>query len=224
MLRMTKQVFLLLAICIWSGGYAHGQDANALYLKGVELVNAGKPDGAKEVLSQALSIDPQHEEARYLRAFIYLNSRDVENALSDYAVLLKANPNHKGALTNRALLLMEIGEYAAALKDLNRRVGLDPKDPAILFDRAYCHGLMGAHEEAIEDFSAVIRLDPQNKDAYANRGFSRINLLTRDGLIKPSRDEAVEACEDFKQAKALGDTSVDRMIYFYCPEEDSQPK
>jgi hypothetical protein len=69
---------------------------------------------------------------------------------------------------------------------------------------------------SIEDYSKAIDISPKYKEAYANRGFAKINLLTTSGNINPSKKETKDACKDLKKALSLGDYTVQNMIFAHC--------
>lgn len=50
----------------------------------------------------------------------------------------------------------------------------------------------------------------------AYRGTGKINLLTGNGNLQPSKRETKAACKDLNKANELGDNSVDHLIYVYC--------
>ena len=75
---------------------------------------------------------------------------------------------------------------------------------------------MGKHKKAVEDFSRVINLNPDNARAYAQRGVSKINELSNEGLIRPAPEQCEDACLDLKKAQEMGDTTLVKMISLYC--------
>jgi len=182
----------------------------------LDYFNNGKVSQSLIILDSIIRIDDKPAEALYLRAYINLAEGNKENALRDYDLLLKAEPRHRGALTNRSLLLMEGEHYESALEDLNILVEDDPGDWRILYERGYCYGLMGKHKKAVEDFSRVIRLNPDNAQAYGQRGVSKINELSNEGLIRPAPEQCEDACLDLKKAREMGDTTLVKMISLYC--------
>ncbi len=182
----------------------------------LELFNNGEPDQSLQILDELIKANDKDAESLYLRAYINLAEGNKENALRDYDLLLKVEPRHRGALTNRSLLLMEGEHYESALEDLNILVEDDPNDWRILYERGYCYGLMGKHKKAVQDFSRVISLNPENAKAYAQRGVSKINELSNEGLIRPAPEQCEDACLDLKKAQKMGDTTVTKMISLYC--------
>lgn len=182
----------------------------------LSLFNEGKSDESIILLNSVIETDDKNAEALYLRAYINLAEGNKANALRDYDLLLKVEPRHRGALTNRSLLLMEGEHYESALEDLNILVEDDPSDWRILYERGYCYGLLGKHQKAVEDFTRVIKQNPDHAEAYAQRGVSKINELSNEGLIRPAPEQCEDACLDLKKAREMGDTTVVKMISLYC--------
>ena len=191
----------------------HGQNG---VQDALNLLNQGKSQDSINLLDSIIYENKNDAEALYLRAYINLAEGNKANALRDYDLLLKVEPRHRGALTNRSLLLMEGEHYESALEDLNILVEDDPSDWRILYERGYCHGLLGKHQKAVEDFTRVIKLNPDHAEAYAQRGVSKINELSNEGLIRPAPEQCEDPCLDLKKAREMGDTTVVKMISLYC--------
>jgi tetratricopeptide (TPR) repeat protein len=210
---MIKKVTFILLMLQFPGIELQAQNDLKLAL---DFFNRGNVSQSLLILDSAIAKNHKPAEALYLRAYINLAEGNKENALRDYDLLLKVEPRHRGALTNRSLLLMEGEHYESALEDLNILVEDDPDDWRILYERGYCYGLMGKHKKAVEDFSRVIRLNPNNAEAYAQRGVSKINELSNEGLIRPAPEQCEDACLDLKKAREMGDTTVVKMMSLYC--------
>lgn len=216
---MKWTVFIWLALAMTTGSSLEAQPMRDLYQSSLNLYNSGKTEAALAELNRYIDAAPGSQKGIYLRAYIHLQEGEKEKALSDYTLLLKINPNHEGALTNRALILMEDNKYDEALRDLDRRVRLDTTNWKALYDRGYCKGLKDDNAGAISDFTKVIRLNPGYAEAYANRAYAKINELTNGGVIRPAPSQTADACEDLQTAKAMGDSSVVKMINLYCSEQ-----
>jgi len=72
-------------------------------------------------------------------------------------------------------------------------------------------------EGSIEDYNQAINLNPNYMEAYTNRAFQKINALTRNGNISPTREQTVSACKDFEKAMELGDVKYD-LYEIHCTE------
>ena len=69
---------------------------------------------------------------------------------------------------------------------------------------------------SVKDYTKAIHYQSNYREAYANRGVAKINLLSHKGNPIPSKDQTIDACADLKKAKQLGDDTVDDMIYIHC--------
>lgn len=198
-------------------GFSQSHD-ELLYEKGLEAFNNSEVEKSLEYLDKCILENSKNTDALYLRAYVYLVSEKKEFALLDYDRLLKIDHNHIGALTNRALIYMELEIYDEALVDLNTILDSDSTNWSIIYERGYCHGLKGDHNLAIADFSKVISLNPKSAEAYAQRGVSKINELSNEGLIRPAPEQCISACVDLNKAVSLGDTTLTRLLKLYCSE------
>lgn len=72
---------------------------------GSVLLQLGRAPGAVTCLTRALSIDPNHPQARYYRAQAYQQTHDTAAALADYDAQLARDPAHAGAHSFRLFLL-----------------------------------------------------------------------------------------------------------------------
>ena len=209
-------VFLLAFMCVAHLPKGYAQQSFGHYENSVNLFNAGQTQQALNEVDKLLKIEPQNIDALYLRAYFYLSTEQKQKALEDYTAILNLETTHDGALTNRALLYMEEEKYDLAMTDINRRIKNDPKNWMALYDRAYCHALNNNYKDAIADFEKVILYNPDYTPAYANMGFSKINLITQNGLLPTKADETTDACQDLKKAQSMGDTTVVKMIEKFC--------
>lgn len=209
---------MLLFTALCSSTAAHGQVLRhqTAYETAVNAFNDGDDERAIHLLNDIIEKNPENTEALTMRAYIFLTLGEKQKALENYTAVLEIHPNNVDALTNRALIYMENESYKAALTDLDKRISQKPDDWSAHFDKGYCLGLEGEHQEAIESFTISIELNDSHSGSYANRGFSKINLLTKDGLIRPAREECKDACRDLLRAQTMGDTSVVEMIELYC--------
>lgn len=209
-------IFLLLFYFALHLPKGYTQQSFGHYENSLNLFNANQTQQALNEINKLLKTEPQNIDALYLRAYFYLSTEQKQKALEDYNSILNLEPTHDGALTNRSLLYMEEEKYNLALNDINRRLEIDPKNWMALYDRAYCYALSNNYPKAITDFEQVIALNPDYAPAYANMGFSKINLITQNGLLPPKADETTDACRDLKKAQTMGDTTVVKMIEKYC--------
>ena len=77
-------------------------------------------------------------------------------------------------------------------------------------------GSNGTREQMGKKSRLEIKKYPESYKAYANRGIAKINQLTTNGNLQPSRKETKSACKDLRKAQSMGDSTVGDMIFIYC--------
>ncbi len=217
--------FLVLFPLLFLTSALFGQDIKSSkyhYDLSIEKVNKGDIKGAMKSLDEALTIDSTYQDAYYLKGYIYYQTNRPQLAVIEYDKLLEINPEHSDALKNRALSKLRAYDLEGAVADHTLRIAREPNNAIIYFDRAYCKGMLRDFQGAIEDYSQAIKLNSDCKEAYTNRGFTRINALTTNGVIQPSAEQTQSACEDFLKARELGDSTGEDMIYVYCSKQDKK--
>lgn len=78
--------------------------AVGLLQRGGELFNAGDVEGARDLLEQALALDPSLGKAHYLLGLCALNTGDTEQAKQHLAKFLELDPDAAEAATAREML------------------------------------------------------------------------------------------------------------------------
>src|SRR5690606_41000811 len=90
-------------------------------------------------------------------------------------------------------------------------------DAEFYFLRGTAYSNMRKYKEAIEDYDTAIKIHPNYVEVLTNRGVAKINLLTTNGNLKPTKKETKSACEDLKKAYQLGDKeNTEDLIFIYC--------
>lgn len=171
----------------------------------------------------AIKIDPT-DLASYIdrgEAKGYQNEPDEGQKDFKY-VLARDSTSRLGLAALYYLGLIAYNEKKAneAIGYYDRYLKLAPDNAEAYFNRGCAKGLLLQDiSGSIKDYDKAIALNPDYRDAYANRGVAKINLFTTKGNTHPSKDQTMDACSDLKKAKALGDSSVDDMIFVYCDKK-----
>lgn len=151
----------------------------------------------------------------------YLN--DLDNAKKDFEYVLtrdSTSEQGKAALYYLGLISYQQKQDKEAIKFYDKYLILDPGNSEVYFNRGCAKGMfLKDIEGSIKDYDKAILLNPNYAAAYANRGVAKINLLTTKGVIQPTKEQTKDACEDLKKAKALGDKTIDDMIFVYCDKK-----
>ena len=149
--------------------------------------------------------------------------KELDGAKKDFEYVLtrdSTTEQAQAALYYLGLIAYQQNQDKEAIKYYDRYLVLDPDNAEVYFNRGCAKGLLLKDiEGSIKDYDKAILLNPEYAAAYANRGVAKINLLTTRGIIQPSKEQTKDACIDLKKAKALGDNSVDDMIFVYCDKK-----
>lgn len=103
---------------------------------------------------------------------------------------------------------------------------LNPTVADIYLFRGTAYSNILEYEKAIKDYDKALEINPNYMEAYANRGSAKINQYTSKGILDPTTEQTLSACEDFHNAKQLGDTGIatEDMIYLYCKKKRKRKK
>ena len=122
---------------------------------------------AKDLINNALSLDPLSNVGNYLLGSIYLKNKDYDNAEKFFHNVLLNNPRFTRAVYQLASLYFKTGKNRKAINVLTEALELDKK--SYLFNLL---GLIYLHKFKLEDaqqcFKNAIKIDPENINAWIN--------------------------------------------------------
>ncbi len=112
---------------IW-GIWGRSGDAgiDALYKKGVELMNFGAAGKAIEVFTLIIGKKPDFAEGWNKRATLYYSIGEYEKSLHDCDEVIKRNPLHFGALAGYGLIYTQMSQPERALGYFKRALKINP--------------------------------------------------------------------------------------------------
>lgn len=96
------------------------------------LLSLNKTKEAKELVTQALSVDPQNVSMHSTMGKIYLLQSDYENSTGEYKKALAIDPNYKSALIGISEALEDNGNAVQAIKYIEKVEKANPDDSKIL--------------------------------------------------------------------------------------------
>jgi Flp pilus assembly protein TadD len=104
------------------------RDPRALTELGKARAAQGQDALALKALREALTFDPDNEDAHYFLGLIYRKQRRFNYALPEFERVLRLNPAHYKAHNYRGLVLLELGRFDEAEQALRRALELNPGD------------------------------------------------------------------------------------------------
>lgn len=156
--------------------YPHSQ--TGLLNLGVGYFNDGNTQGALQVLTRLVQINPNHYRGNRLLGLTYLRVQQYADAIThlerarglapdgmiDFGLQLGA------AYFEEGLRLFQQRDYVNALRHYNQAVELVPPDrvPVVLNNVGFTLQQMGRYEEAVQAFNAALTLRPDYPLALVN--------------------------------------------------------
>jgi len=168
------------------------------YRKAVTLLNQGRLADAEVGFQAALSLYPEHHNARQGLLGLLVHGRKLEEAERVLEEGVRLSPGQTGFSMTLARLQAERGDNAQATATLQR--GLEHAQGSAEY-AAFLAALLqrqGRHEEAIEQFQAALRLRPGSGVWWLGLGMS---------LQATNRPTAAQ--EAYLQARAAGNLHPD---------------
>ena len=125
--RLVRQLSEAALWRIWSRSGDRAIDA--LQLRGVEQMEAGRLAEAAETFSQIIRRKPAFAEGWNKRATVRFLMGRYEESLKDCDEVLKRNRNHFGALSGYGQIYIKLGDYERAIDYLERALQVNPNLP-----------------------------------------------------------------------------------------------
>ena len=136
----------------------------------------GNTEGQRQLLEQALEIDPVNPAVLANLGTLHLEAEEYERAADLFRDALEADPGEAAALHGLGVVLLNQEKYAEAVETLDRAIEADPGNALNYADRGRAQGALRNREEAIRDLSRAIELDPDFYWNYIDRGRQYLQL------------------------------------------------
>lgn len=187
--------------------------------RGLSYDRLQKYDLAIQDFTEAIKLDSTDMASFIDRGISNMHAGYLEKAKKDFNHVVAEKKDSRmmeSALYWLARIHYSEGKYKEVIKNCDMYFKIYPNDPEIHFIRGTANDMLQNFNESIADYDKAIEIKPKYVQAIANRGTAKINLLTTNGNLQPSKKETESACKDLKKAKWLGDTSVEDLIFVYC--------
>ncbi len=154
---------LPLVLLLFLVSWASAQDAlygphDSLIRMGVQYIQNGDLDAAKDVAYAAMERYPEGAPAYYLIGYCY--STDCQNegencklAISFLNQSIEIDRTYRYPFYNRAICKNYLGDLDGALADVDTQIELDDQDPNYFLLRAKLHYKLGNREASCEDLA-----------------------------------------------------------------------
>jgi tetratricopeptide (TPR) repeat protein len=135
---------------------------------GIDAIQAGDFDKARQVLAEAHAENPKDAQAPFYLGVALEQSKDLPGAIEHYKKALALDPKLIEASQNLSAILLESGDAAGALRVAEGGLQHAPKHPELLLNRALTLEETGDKDGALAAYGAAASVQPDNLElAYA---------------------------------------------------------
>jgi len=179
----------------------------------VDMISKGNYESAARILEQVIVNDPSYHAAylNFYRAGSQLESKKekVIKTLREGLLIFEEDDEMAYYLGN---ILQKENRFSEAIQAYSEAIKYSKINGeefelvwAYHFNRGNCYLKTNQHAKAIPDYDYALKLSPLNADVLTNRGFSHYKL-----------DNTKTACEDWNEAKRLGNKQTDKYLQSFC--------
>ena len=165
----------------------HAQTYQQLSERAIECIEKDSLHQAKDLLVQALKLDPKNEKNAMLFSNLGLVQRrlgEFDKALESYTFALNFAPLSVPILLDRAAIYLEMGKTDRAYTDYCQVLDEDKKNKEALLMRAYIYVLRRDYPSARIDYNRLLEIDPSS---YSGR-LGLATLEQKEGKFKEALD------------------------------------
>jgi tetratricopeptide (TPR) repeat protein len=173
--------------------------AKGLFEQGLTLLQLNREAEALSCFDRAAALDPNHARASDWRGVALWRLGRGEEALAACAGAIALQPGDALAWTHHGVVLSSLGRLEASLASYARALALRPGDPDILIQRGKAFLALERHAEALDDFKGLLARKADDPDGLMHCGIALWHL-----------DRAVEAvdCHDRALARDGGNAQI----------------
>lgn len=188
--------------------------AQELFLQGVDALNQGNSNAALEKFNEALKLDPEIPEAYINRGIALRRLEQYVEAVADFDKALKLAPKSPEAFYNRALAYSLSGVYDKAVADYTHALKLAPKDWQIFYNRGNAYLDQNKPKEALADYNQAVKLSPQSPEVLHNRGLAHLNLGQAEKALEDA-DAVLKLNGNFARAQFVRAQALEKLNQKY---------
>lgn len=148
---------------------------DALLNKGIALMKIGKINDAREILTEAIDLDPTLVQANLVRAESSMRLRDFKAAEDDLKKISKLYADSSSFFLLRGNLMDAESRTSEALADFEKAISLNNKNTEAYVNRGAVYYKLHSYLMAKQDFVAAVKLNPSQPEALNNLGLIAIS-------------------------------------------------
>jgi Tfp pilus assembly protein PilF len=137
---------------------------------GSVYLQQGRTKDARQVLEQALALNPDLPDAKVFLGLASMNERDLAAGESWFRSALSAQPDSAEANNNLASILAARGDYSEAAFHLEKAVEGNPSNVEVHRNYGKLLALTGAFDQAASELKQAMQLDPKSAELHVDLG------------------------------------------------------
>ena len=144
-----------------AGSFAQSNNAflsNEKLKAGMEAHSRGDLNGAVQLYTEAINLNPNNAAAYTWRGNALGNLQNIQGALMDLGRAVQLDRSDSVAYLGLGIAYYTTGAYAQAISALNSAIQLDANSGRAYYARAACFRAVGRYAEASQDDATVKRL------------------------------------------------------------------
>jgi tetratricopeptide (TPR) repeat protein len=151
---------------------------HATHLLGVVAAQVRAFEPAAELISRAISINPNDAVAHSNLGNVLMELQRYDEALASHRRAIALDPNYPFAYSNQANVLRELGRFDEALASCDQAIALQPDYAEAWSNRAGALTELRRFDEAIASYDRATALNPGLLNARLNK--ANLNLALGD--------------------------------------------
>lgn len=186
-------------------------------------LKAGRAEDALRQYDEALSLNPERQDALYGLGLTYRDLGQNDQAAAAFQTIIEASKDDPdGAMGRRVqgahfylgLTLREAARYDDAINELRLALGMNRSDADTLFELGKTFAMAGHTEDAIDAFDITLAFVPDYREAYVElekvattagdeprASFARAMLLVLDGTEDDAIPQLQQVAENAESAR-----------------------
>jgi Tfp pilus assembly protein PilF len=142
------------------------QEADLHLFLGISLLRLREPEAAGAAVRKALSINPNHVEARTLLGWIDSEIRgDFDAAIKEYSKVVELRPDSPEAYNNLGVAQKRKGDLAKAADSFSKALELKPDYSAAISNRGWVLAEQNQWSTARREFERALTVNPGDDGA-----------------------------------------------------------
>ena len=187
--------------------------------RGLSYDRSQQFDKAIADFTEAIKLDSTDMASFVDRGLSHMHAGSFEKAIRDYNYVIYKNTDARmtqNSMYWKARIYFTQGKMEEVTKIGDQYFLIRKDDWEMHFIVGNAYSFLRKFEESIAQYDKAIELKPNYWEAISNRGTAKINLLTGNGNLQPSKKETKSACKDLKKAMEMGGNSIEDLYYVYC--------